>query len=166
MRALVLHAHPDDELLWAGALILSYPGWQWTVASLTGGLRAEAYQTLPAAFAKRGVTVETVNFGFADAPGFSAKAWAKAVASLPLFGITFTHGPDGEYGHPHHVAVSRLATGNVWHFAESGISIAAMPDKVRVFVEVYGESVLDELKADKPALIGRLFTQESFERAT
>ncbi|NQU81880.1 MAG: PIG-L family deacetylase [Bacteroidetes bacterium] len=33
----VIVAHPDDETLWAGGTILSYPSWKWFIVSLCRG---------------------------------------------------------------------------------------------------------------------------------
>jgi hypothetical protein len=33
-NAAVIVAHPDDETLWAGGMILTHPGYNWFVASL------------------------------------------------------------------------------------------------------------------------------------
>ena len=34
MKAVIIVAHPDDETIWAGGLVLSHPDWDWTVLSL------------------------------------------------------------------------------------------------------------------------------------
>jgi hypothetical protein len=34
MKAAIIVAHPDDETIWSGGLILKKPEWQWTVLSL------------------------------------------------------------------------------------------------------------------------------------
>lgn len=33
MKAAIIVAHPDDETIWSGGLILKKPEWQWTVLS-------------------------------------------------------------------------------------------------------------------------------------
>jgi len=37
IRALVVVAHPDDEVLWAGGTMLMFPEWSWKVISLCRG---------------------------------------------------------------------------------------------------------------------------------
>ncbi len=34
MKCLIVVAHPDDEAIWMGGTVLSYPGWEWSVVSL------------------------------------------------------------------------------------------------------------------------------------
>ena len=34
MKAAIIVAHPDDESIWSGGLILQKPDWEWTVLSL------------------------------------------------------------------------------------------------------------------------------------
>jgi LmbE family N-acetylglucosaminyl deacetylase len=88
------------------------------------------------------------------------------IATLPRPDLVVSHGQGGEYGHPHHVAVHNAVHRNfdeVWDFAdEGGITVPVTADKAALFREVYGGAVLAELRADKPALIDRLFAREHF----
>jgi hypothetical protein len=43
VNAAVIHAHPDDELLFAGGLMAHYPEWTWTLVSLTTNAQAPRY---------------------------------------------------------------------------------------------------------------------------
>ena len=40
-RAAVIVAHPDDETLWAGGTIMSYPDWKWFIVCLCRGNDAD-----------------------------------------------------------------------------------------------------------------------------
>lgn len=172
MNALVLHAHPDDELLFAGALMLSRPDWNWTTVSLTDGARKSQYPGISLGFRDdwRILTVDEYH------------DWKAAVSVLGLTpDVTFTHNRLGEYGHPHHMAVHRIAHElfpKVWDFytpAESSIShqfldvwtteVVATHAKLERFRAVYGQSVLDELGKNQHALIASVFQSEFFTGA-
>lgn len=164
MNALVLHAHPDDELLFAGSLMAAKP-WDWTTVSLT-----------------KGRPYAGVSLGFADEWRILHRSeyleWKDAVAALDLHpDLVVTHNAMGEYGHPHHMAVHQIAHelfGNVWDFytpAPSSVGpqlrrsnvwgIDVGPDKLTHFQAAY-PGVYEELRADKPDLIWRAFTTEWF----
>ena len=164
---LVLHAHPDDELLFAGALMLR--GGDWTTVSLTAG------RPYPG-----------ISLGF---PGDSHLlhrreylAWRDAVRDLRLEPeLVITHNAMGEYGHPHHMAVHAIAHElfpAVWDFyvdvpssvgsqrREAGLfGITVTPAKRAQFDSVY-PGIYEELRADKPELIDRLFEVERFTGAS
>lgn len=169
MNALILHAHPDDELLFAGALRESRPDWVWTTVSLTGGARADVYPG--------------TSLGFKDEWRILTLAeymdWRNAVIDLDLApDVVFSHNRMGEYGHPHHMSVHRIAHelfANVWDFyveAESSVgkqlaagpitTVDASSAKGQRFIETYGETVLNELCHDKPDLMSDLFRHERF----
>lgn len=135
--ALILHAHPDDETIFAGGLMLAYPMWQWHLICLTmqpDTQRAQEYAAAAAAFKNKGVNIVNhtalhkrdtgqvlSNSEYAD--------WLASVDELANKGlkpdITFTHNAMGEYGHPHHMAVNKIAHktfGNVWDFVFPGKS--------------------------------------------
>lgn len=165
MNALVLHAHPDDELLFAGQLMLSRPEWTWTTVSLTGGARAAMYPGVSLGFEDHWRILTLDEFG----------AWKRSVEGLHLDpDVVFTHNLMGEYGHPHHMAVHRIAHevfGNVWDFlceAPSSIGaqargpvtfgVRATADKGQAFVGRYGQDTLASLWRHQPALMDAMFT--------
>lgn len=169
MNALILHAHPDDELLFAGQLMLSRPDWQWTTVSLTGGERADRYP---------GITLgHRDEWRILTIPEFAQ--WRQSVADLALSpDVVFTHNLLGEYGHPHHMAVHRIAHelyANVWDFlCEAPSSVGAQakgpvtwqvpvtPEKTSRFLHTYGSHVLRTLMDHQPDLMTRAFTVEAF----
>lgn len=132
-EALLLVAHPDDEVLFAGALLLQTPNGSWTIASMTGNsVRRRELEVAAETFRVQGVAVEHVEgLGLPDVPKYDAQLWDSAFHSW-LGGwepdIAFTHNREGEYGHAHHrtcnaIARSRLVC-PVWEFycpPESGV---------------------------------------------
>jgi LmbE family N-acetylglucosaminyl deacetylase len=165
VKALVLHAHPDDELLFAGALMLSKPDWTWTTVSLTNG---RPYPGISLGFADDWRVLHRREY----------EAWRDAVAALDLQpDIVVTHNLLGEYGHPHHMAVHAIAHElfeRIWDFytpAPSSVgpqarreviwSVPVRADKRPVFDVTY-PGVYDELRADKPDLVETAFVREWF----
>lgn len=164
MNAVVLHAHPDDELLFAGALMASTP-WNWQTISLT---RGRPYPGLSLGFADEWRILHRSEY----------EAWKDAVAALNLkTDLVVTHNAMGEYGHPHHMAVHQIAHElfpYVWDFytaAPSSVapqvkranvwSIPATTDKRDHFEATY-PGVYAELVADKPEMVARAFQSEWF----
>ena len=170
MNALVLHAHPDDELLFAGALMLSRPTWGWTTVSLTAGIRADKYPGICLGHADEWRILAASEFA----------SWRKSVEDLALKpDVVFTHNLMGEYGHPHHMSVHQIAHAvfscPIWDFYvedestvgpqfkyETTFAVLADPSKRAQFMATYGKNVLDELTADKPLLLQTLFQIERF----
>lgn len=104
MRRALVVAHPDDEALWFGGLLIAEPG-DWTIICCsiprTDPIRAWKF------------------FDACDVLGAKGKLlpFTEAEPSAPLghlerldlapFDQIVTHGIVGEYGHAHHVAVNR-----------------------------------------------------------
>ncbi len=124
-RAFVIVAHPDDETIWMGGMILANPKTEWTIFSLC---RAEDKDRAPKfrrvckflgarAFISDLDDEERLSFheslpeirkrirheirgGSDDSVGGLARA--------SQFDYVFTHGYNGEYGHPRHKGVNRV----------------------------------------------------------
>ncbi len=110
MKAAIIVAHPDDETIWSGGLILQKPEWQWTVLSLcraddpdrsrkfesvSGLLGFDALisdvddsNPLKQIDAQRDIGSRILNF-------LASTCWD----------LCLTHGSNGEYGHPRHKEV-------------------------------------------------------------
>lgn len=156
-RALVLVAHPDDETLFFGGLMLAAPDVEWHVVCATDGGhdgRAEARRAeFAAAFGRLGATSHRM-LGFADEPGrrLDVGRLAAAFGALGPFDAVYTHGALGDYGHPHHQDVSRAAHvafgPGVWSVATNvapdrvvTLDAAAYAAKLAVMAEVYGQEL-------------------------
>ena len=121
MKAAIIVAHPDDETIWSGGLILQRPEWQWTVLSLcraddpdrsrkfesvSGLLGFDAFisdvddsNPLKQINAQRDIGNRILNF-------LASTCWD----------LCLTHGSNGEYGHPRHKEVH----GEVLRLAHDG----------------------------------------------
>jgi len=147
--------------------MLAHSDWEWTTVSLTGGPRRARYPGICLGFPDEWRILSVAEY----------HEWRAAVAALHLEpDVTISHNMLGEYGHPHHMAVHRIAHelfAPVWDFlvqAESSVAqqnwrvwtleTNVTDDKAQRFREVYGQDVLAELHADHPGLMASLFTSE------
>lgn len=129
-RAVFAVAHPDDETIFFGGTIaqLAQRGWTVTVACATsdfGDPRRSAVRAAELVAACRRLGARSLQLGFADRPGpldGGALAAALAGAFPEAPDAIYTHGPLGEYGHPHHTSVCRAA-----HRAFPGVRVLAGP---------------------------------------
>jgi len=115
----VIVAHPDDETLWAGGLILMHPEWHCKVFSLCRASdedRAPKFQHVLLRLGASGYMAD-----FDDGPEQSALS-EKEVQQEVLnfidnnhFDLVLSHGPQGEYTrHRRHEEVS-TAVLTLWH---------------------------------------------------
>jgi len=132
LRVAVLVAHPDDEALWAGGLLLANPQWSTFVATLCRGEdpdRAPRFRRALAFLGARGA-MGTLDDGPDQEPLPDALVQATLLGLLPEggFDLVLTHGPQGEYTwHRRHVEVAwaaralwqagALGPAELWQFA-------------------------------------------------
>lgn len=106
-------AHPDDETIWMGGVILANPQVRWTVFSLCRARdrdRAPKFRRVCKFLGARGVISdlddeEVLNFT-QSLPEIRRRIRRAIGASQ--FAYMFTHGYNGEYGHPRHRGVNRV----------------------------------------------------------
>ena len=115
-RAAVVVAHPDDETLWAGGLILTHPECRWCVVGLCRAGDPDRAPRFRRALSALGATgaLGDLDDGPDQAP-LAGPAVEEAVLSLlgrgASLGVVLTHGPRGEYTrHRRHEEVSRAVT--------------------------------------------------------
>ncbi len=103
-------AHPDDETIWLGGTILTFNSVDWTIFSLcraSDADRAPKFKRVCAFYKARPIIADMEDEGRLSLE-----------QSLPLlkkiiknnikgrtFDYVFTHGANGEYGHPRHIGV-------------------------------------------------------------
>ena len=109
---LIVVAHPEDELLFAGGLLAQGRTSEWHILSLTGGNvgdpRSDEFSNV--------CNILGVQHSF----GHQKDVWFKALSRsechqhitsiISRFPIIVTHNPSGEYGHKHHIQTSYYVT--------------------------------------------------------
>lgn len=111
-RALVIVAHPDDETIWMGGAIKQFSDAQWTILCLcrrSDPDRSPKFFKVCKALNARAIMEDLEDEGRLDIrqsiPEIK-KIILENIASQK-FDLIFTHGSNGEYGHPRHKSVHR-----------------------------------------------------------
>lgn len=131
-EAAVIVAHPDDEVIWCGGLILRNPEWSWTVLSLCrsdDADRCPKFRSVCAGLGVRGLITDLDDgspLARIDPAGEIGRRVREQLGG-GSWDICLTHGANGEYGHRRHrevhAEVCRLASGGalrcgqLWTFA-------------------------------------------------
>ena len=131
-RVAVIVAHPDDEVLWCGGLLLSRPKWSPFVACLCRGRDPDRAPRFRRVLERLGATgaMADLDDGPDQAPIPAETLQAQVLALLPAraFDLILTHSPQGEYTrHRRHEEIAEavwalwkagtLTTGALWGFA-------------------------------------------------
>lgn len=131
-RALLVVAHPDDETIFAGGLILRSRETRWTIVCCTDEgerKRQDEFRCACEFLAQHsGNHVEPVLLGLIPQRDGHIEHLALAEALKPHaigYDIVFTHNSQGEYGHEHHKLVHRcviesIGNPNTWVFISPG----------------------------------------------
>ncbi len=130
--AVIVVAHPDDEIIWCGGQILRNPDWDWMLVCLC---RAEDPSRRPrfrTVCDRLGVCGRIFNLDDSNPlkpirPGLDIARPIMEAAGQMEWDLVLTHGENGEYGHPRHCQVHQvvfdlvrdgeLCTRELWTFA-------------------------------------------------
>lgn len=131
-NALVIVAHPDDEALWAGGIILMHPEINWTILTLCR--RSDLDRSPKFHKAMKALRAEGIMGDLNDGPEqipLDSKHVEEAILSLlkyTVYDLIITHSVQGEYTrHRRHeevaeavielIKLERLKTRKLWMFA-------------------------------------------------
>ena len=133
-QAAIIVAHPDDEIIWCGGVILQNLEWDWTVLSLCRASDRDRRPKFRAVCERLDMAgyisdlddsnpLKTIN------PMCEIRCRICEFLSQMDWDLCLTHGPAGEYGHQRHIEVhdevswlvktGAIRCGELWTFAYS-----------------------------------------------
>ncbi len=104
-------AHPDDETLWAGGLLLRFPDRDWTVIACStpqkDPRRAAEFLNACVVLGVQGRVLPVVDSNM-WVPLHASQVLEAIQTGLCNFDCVVTHGYAGEYGHMHHQQIHKF----------------------------------------------------------
>lgn len=112
MKNLVLVAHCDDESIFMGGTILTNPKDEWHIVTMLftpeDKPRGIEFKNAMENYKRLGVNLTYEMLG--EPVEANIDTWKEKVKSLNLNpDAIYTHNSEGEYQHPHHIAVNKIA---------------------------------------------------------
>lgn len=182
VNAAVIVAHPDDETLWAGGLILAHPDYNWFIATIcrkSDPDRSQKFFRVVESYGATGVMAD-LDDGPEQIPLFSKDIQQTLLQLVPplAFDLVLTHAPGGEYTrHRRHEEVSRavmvlwqagaISSGELRLFAYDDDHGRRLPEAIET--AHFYETLPETIRQEKYRLITEVygFDPESWEaRAT
>ncbi|PWB38926.1 MAG: hypothetical protein C3F02_01555 [Parcubacteria group bacterium] len=110
---LIIVAHPDDETIWMGGTIARYKNIRWTIFALCradDADRAPKFRKVCRHYSARGIMSDLEDEGLMSIRASQAPIAKRILKQFATkkFDYIFTHGANGEYGHPRHRGVHRV----------------------------------------------------------
>ena len=104
-RCLVIVAHPDDETIWMGGMILKHKEWNWTIFSLcrkNDSDRAPKFMKVCEYYGAKGIIGDLDDEVLEPLSIEDIINKIKEFLKEKNYDYIFTHGVNGEYGHLRH----------------------------------------------------------------
>lgn len=128
VKAAIIMAHPDDETIWTGGLLLSKKSWHWKIFIATNYETEDRPNEFKKAIEKyKSYGVSNLDYEFIrvmpDIQEYSKLNKNEILqklnsVDLSAFDVIFTHNIDGEYGHGNHKVLGEFLKEkrlNVWY---------------------------------------------------